>query len=165
MSKYFNIHQNDDKTIDISTKDGKNITHDATRCEINPKQPQYVRVCHGNYWWSLYDQNGHIMPDASYVYDIVLNDDGSYHIKECGYESQWTRYDNGVTRKKIMKQVGIGLSYLGIVLCAFGLQRDCAGCTSNVDFAYPSPEKNPVLISSQKNKTKLPQTSNISHER
>lgn len=165
MFKYFNIHQQDDEMLCISTKDGKNITQDATRYEINPKLPQYIKVCHNNYWWSLYDQNGKVLPDASYVYDIVLNDDGSYHIKECGYESQWTRYDNGVTRKKIVTHVCTGLSYIGIVLCAVGLQRDCVGCPSDERMPKEVPVYQPVPISSQKNDKTLIRQQGVSYER
>lgn len=163
MFKYFEIHQQDDKMLVISTKDGKKIAQDATRFEINPKQPQYIKVCCGNYWWSLYDQKGRALPDALYVYDIVLNDDGSYHIKEYGYESQWTRYDNGVTKRKIMKQVGIGLSYLGIVLCAVGLQRDCGGTTAT-DTSFRNLSV-PTQITSQKKEIAPVQMNNGAHER
>ncbi len=165
MSKYFNIHQSDDKTLTISTTDGKEIARDVTRYEINPKIPQYIKVCHNNYWWSLYDKSGKVLPDTSYVYDIVLNNDGSYHIKECGYESQWTRYDNGVTRKKIMNHIYTGLSYIGIVLCAVGLQRDCGGCEQNKKNFKPISEQYPIWVSSQKNNPPQIQQQNEAHER
>lgn len=103
-SKYFNITDHPDGTADIFTVCGKNIAQNVTY-EINPKQPQYIKVCHDKAWRTLFDCKGRAAKDTLYVHDVRINDDGSYDVKEYCNTKHWTHYDNGASIRQCFANI------------------------------------------------------------
>ena len=129
-SKYFNISENQDGTFHIATKNGRLIDMAAKEYEINPKQPKFIKVRHdGGAWCSLFNNRGCALKDTMWVNDVVLNDDGSYRIKEYIHDNKWTHYDNGVSRRYFFNRYMAYVS--GIVLSGIVLTINCLGKESS----------------------------------
>ena len=129
-SKYFNISENQDGTFHITTHNGRPIDMAAKEYEINPKQPKFIKVRHdGGAWCSLFSNRGYALKDTMWVYDVMLNDDGSYRIKEYIHDNQWTYYDNGVSRRSFLNKYMAYLS--GVLLSGVVLAINCFGKESN----------------------------------
>lgn len=151
-SKYFNISENQDGTFHITTQNGRIIDMAAKGYEINPKQPKFIKVCHdGGAWCSLFSSRGCALKDTMWVNDVVLNDDGSYRIKEYIHDNKWTYYDNGVSRRCFFNKYMAYVS--GILISGIVLTINCLGKESNAhpccdDTIVKQPEANPQKISS-----------------
>ncbi len=152
-SKYFNISENADGTFNIRSITGRTIEKRAASYDINPKQPKYIKVGHDKgTWCSLYSYRGYALKDTMWVDDVVLNDDGSYRVKEYMHSKEWKNYDAPHTFLWGFKRCALMVSSAGALGALFFI---CVGEYSHSSEKNGIPTKsvsehNPVRVSRAK---------------